>query len=170
MRNKYLSFALTFLIFPFSSSVYAISVPGPANLQIFSVSGVGQPVDPDIFTSGDLYIDYAQFLDGGVLNIPAGVQFIAGGSFSIFTPGDTPTAWPYGGLTATGINDGNPINVAGDALIFISGPINSAVFESSGNMVLGDYSALAAVPIPPTIILFASGLLFLFSNTSRRAG
>ena len=170
MYKNHLAILLTIWLLSLSSGANAITVPGPVNLQIFSISGIGQPVDLDLLTTGDLYIDYAPFLNGNTINIPSGVQFIAGGSFSIFTPGNIPTAWPHGAVAITALDDGSPIDISGDALVFIDGPINSAIFESSGNIVLGDYSALASVPIPPPIVLFASGLMFLLHNVSRRAG
>ncbi len=160
-------FTLCLFAQPPTALASTVNVSGPATLQLFSMLGDGQPVNINVYTTGNLYIDYAPFVNGNTLTLGS-TQITAGGSLSIFTPGYTPTAWPYGTTAVTRLDDSNPIVVSGDAVLFISGSISSAIFNSAGNMVIGDYSAIAPVPLPPAILLLSSGFIFLFVNVRRR--
>lgn len=133
-----------------------------------SVSGGTIEVTPNnefsIFVDGSLFLDLSVFGDGQGISIGDEVSLKAE-TIGLFDFDKQP---PMPDLSTTTIisNPSLSINGIGDFLIFSESPITRGAFEATANIYVGNYSSLAPVPLPASLLLFVSGIAVVGARIS----
>jgi len=115
--------------------------------------------DYNIYTDGDMFLDYSVFSDNQDLFIGSNIS-ITGQTVTIFSFNDSPTL-PNLSNTSIFTNPIDSMNTVGNILLFSETPILSGAFEATGNLYIGNYSSLQPVPLPASALLLLSGLAML---------
>jgi len=115
--------------------------------------------DYNIYTDGDMFLDYSVFSDNQDLFIGSNIS-ITGQTVTIFAFNDSPTL-PVLSNTSIFTNPAYSMNEVGNVLLFSEAPILSGAFEATGNLYIGNYSSLQPVPLPASVVLLLSGLAML---------
>jgi len=111
----------------------------------------------NIYTDGDMFLDYSVFSNNQDLFIGSNVSF-TGENITIYSFNDIPIMPNLSGTTVFG-NPTNSMNEIGNILLFSDAPVLSGAFEATGNLYIGNYSSIQPVPLPASAILFLSGLV-----------
>lgn len=115
--------------------------------------------DFNIYTDGDMFLDYSVFSDNQDLFIGSNIS-IAAQAVTIFSFNDSPIL-PNLSNTSIFTNPIYSMNELGNILLFSEEPVLSGVFEATGNLYIGNYSSLQPVPLPASAVLLLSGLAML---------
>ena len=115
--------------------------------------------DYNIYTDGDLFLDYSVFSLNQKLFIGENISITAP-NVTIFSFDDTQTL-PDLLDTTIYSNLHNNLNTFGDILVFSNTPVLSGTFEATGHLYIGNYAALQPIPLPTSIALLISGLAML---------
>lgn len=115
---------------------------------------------------GHLYLDYSVFSASEELSISVGTSLVAE-TITIYQYSDTPE---YPDSYLTYVLDSEPLifNGTGNWVIFGERPVSGGVFEATGNLYIGNYSALSPVPTPSSLVLILGGLVFHFRIGAKR--
>ena len=97
--------------------------------------------DYNIYTDGDMFLDYSVFSDNQDLFIGSNIS-ITGQTVTIFAFNDSPTL-PVLSNTSIFTNSAYSMNEVGNVLLFSEAPILSGAFEATGNLYIGNYSSLS---------------------------
>ena len=151
-----------------SGTITVSNPPDQGSITLTPVDPVGTPTNfvinlpggesTSVIADGDLYLDYSIFSDSEDLNIN-GATRISGTSVNVFSYAvapTLPTAYFADRLTTNNVAYHCFIN----CVLFGSSPIAGGTFEATGNIYIGNYSALAPVapvPVPSSFWLFLSG-------------
>ncbi|MBU1192133.1 MAG: VPLPA-CTERM sorting domain-containing protein [Gammaproteobacteria bacterium] len=122
-------------------------------------TGIQLSGDYNIYTDGDMFLDYSVFSENQDLFIGSNIS-ITGQTVTIFSFNDSPTL-PNLSNTSIFTNPIYSMNEVGNILLFSEAPVLSGVFEATGNLYIGNYSSLQPVPLPASAILLLSGLAML---------
>lgn len=115
--------------------------------------------DYNIYTNGDMFLDYSVFSENQDLFIGSNIS-ITGQTVTIFGFNDTPTL-PNLFNTTIFTNPAYSMSEVGNILLFSEAPVLSGLFEATGNLYIGNYSSLQPVPLPASAVLLLSGLAML---------
>lgn len=115
--------------------------------------------DYNIYTNGDMFLDYSVFGDNQDLFIGSNISLTAQ-TVTIFGFNDTPTL-PNLFNTTIFTNPTYSMSEIGNILLFSETPVLSGLFEATGNLYIGGYSSLKPVPLPASAVLLLSGLAML---------
>lgn len=118
--------------------------------------------DFNILVDGNLFIDISVFSDNQIINLNSNTSIIAD-NLSIFSYDSLPTQPDLSVIVFNALN--LSLNTSGDVLLFSDLPISSGIFEAT-NIYIGNYSSLKPVPLPPSLILFLSGIVALLGKNA----
>jgi|GEM_PF-4736372 len=149
------------LLVPDSSIV--VSTGGDKDIS-GSTTDIQLSGDYNIYTDGDMFLDYSVFSDNQDLFIGSNIS-ITGQTVTIFSFNDSPTL-PVLSNTSIFTNPIYSMSEVGNILLFPEAPILSGAFEASGNLYIGNYSSFQPVPLPASTILLLSGLAMLGGGTA----
>jgi len=149
------------LLVPDSSIV--VSTGGDKDIS-GSTTDIQLSGDYNIYTDGDMFLDYSVFSDNQDLFIGSNIS-ITGQTVTIFSFNDSPTL-PVLSNTSIFTNPIYSMSEVGNILLFSEAPILSGAFEASGNLYIGNYSSFQPVPLPASTILLLSGLAMLGGGTA----
>jgi len=118
-----------------------------------------------IFVDGDLYLDYSVFNHNQSSIFIDSVIKLNSSGVSIFSYDQEPK---MPDLLATTIfqNLDLTMNEFGNVLLYSDTPIRNGAFEATKHIYIGNYSAIQAVPLPASFILFLTGLGMLIGKMS----
>jgi len=118
----------------------------------------GTTGDYNIYTDGDMFLDYSVFSENQDLFVGSNkISITARQSLIIFAFNNAPTL-PDLSNTAVFTSLSNNMNELGNILLFSETPTLNGEFEATGNVYIGNYSSLQPVPLPASAILLLSGL------------
>ncbi len=121
-----------------------------------------------VFIDGSLYLDYSVFTRTTHFTV-SGSTSLTAQSIDFYLYDQTPGIDDMTGLTVLA-SVPNGFDQSGRFLFFSPEPIVDSVFEATGSIYIGNYAALAPVPLPASFALFFPALALLFAKgaSSRR--
>lgn len=136
------------------------------NGVLFSGDNSSVPDDAyDIYVDGNLFLDYSVFSTDQDLNIRGNIELI-GETVTVFSFEQEPTI-PDLSTVAIFRNPYLFMYETGEVLLFSEAPVLNGIFEVTGSIVVANYSSLAPVPLPASLVLLLSGIAAFGIDRSR---